>query len=73
MANVKLTKKSDDKGIDPEKIGQGKKPELSEVEGQWQYWDTYACPWCWSLNDVVVDTNMWLRYRCWACGGIFEV
>ena len=73
MANVKLTKKSDDKGVDPSKIGAGKKPDLAEVEAQWQYYDTYACPWCFTLNDVVVDTNQWLRYRCWACGNIFEV
>jgi hypothetical protein len=73
MAEIKLSKKGNKDAVDESKIGKGKKPELSEVEGQWRYWDGVVCWNCWAVNEVIVDTNVWLGYYCWNCGAYFEV
>lgn len=77
MAEVKIKvgKESPKGKVDQAKIGKGKKPARSgsDVEGQYQYWDWVSCPYCWAVNEVVVDTQVWLAYSCWNCGGTFEV
>ncbi len=72
MADIKLTKKGN-KPSDEGKIGKGSKPDLGEVEGQWQYWTGAVCWNCFAVNNVIVDTNQWLGYYCWNCGAYFEV
>jgi hypothetical protein len=75
MAEVKakVGKAGDSSKVDQSKIAKGKKPSAKEVEGQWQYVDVVICPSCYSLNEVTIDTNRWLGYWCWNCGGYFEV
>jgi hypothetical protein len=72
-AKVKLTKKGDKDKVPSDKIGKGKKPTMSDVEGQATYWTGAICWNCWAVNDVVADTNVWLGYYCWNCGAYFEV
>lgn len=71
---VKVGKSPDSEPSDKSKIGEGKKPEQrDDVEAQARYWDAVACPNCWAINEVIVDTNVWLGYRCWNCRYYFEV
>jgi hypothetical protein len=73
-AKVKVGKKTA-KGKTPEnKIGKGTKPQAKEgAEGQYQYVSWVTCPYCWAVNEVVIDTNRWLSYYCWNCPGVFDV
>jgi hypothetical protein len=76
MAEGKITfgKKADKNKVDQAKIGKGKKPELKgDVEAQYRSWQIVSCPYCWSVNEVIVDSNRWLGYTCWNCGYYFEV
>ena len=70
---VKLTKKGNKDKADPKKIGKGKKPQASDVEGQSKYWTGAVCWNCWAVNEVVADTNVWTGYYCWNCGAYFEI
>jgi hypothetical protein len=75
MAEIraKIGKKGDANKADNSKIAKGKKPSAGDVEGQWQYVDVVSCPYCYSLNEVTVDTNVYLGYWCWNCGGYFTI
>jgi hypothetical protein len=75
MAEGKVTfgRQADKSNIDAAKIAKGKKPEArADVEGQYRSWKYVTCPYCWSVNEVVVDTNQWLGYYCWNCSEYFE-
>jgi hypothetical protein len=72
-AKIKIGKKGDKDKVDQKKIGKGKKPSQRDVEGQYQYWSAVSCWNCWSVNEVVIDTQQYLGYWCWQCGAYFEV
>jgi hypothetical protein len=71
---VKVGKKAEKDNVDSSKIGKGSKPASGgDVQGQAQAWTAVSCPYCWAVNEVVVDSNQWLGYYCWNCAGYFEV
>ena len=71
---VKVGKKAEKDNVDPSKIGKGTNPgEGGDVQGQYLSNQSVACPYCWAVNAVTVDSNQWLGYYCWNCLGYFEV
>ena len=70
---VKVGKQVDESQVDQSKATQGKKPEQAQdVEGQAPYLDWVICPCCFTVNEIVADTDYYLWFRCWDCGCWFE-
>ena len=71
---IVLGKHASAAGVDPDKIGAGKKP-TPDVAGQSVSMNAniYVCPQCWAMNDVAPDPMRLSIYSCWNCGGYFDV
>ncbi len=64
---------ADVKKQDRSKMGVGRPtPAQKDVEGQELYWSWVVCPWCGAMNHCLLDTNVYLWYTCWNCGGAFK-
>lgn len=58
---------------DRAKMGVGRPtPPPKEVEGQELYLSLVICPWCGAVNHCILDTNVYLWFTCWNCGGPFS-
>jgi len=59
-----------------EKKGQGEKghptPQEGDVTGQALVSAAVVCPYCGAVNYIWVDTNVYLWFECWNCGGVFS-
>ena len=76
MTDVEITlgKQASAAGVDPARIGEGKKP-APDVAGQSVSMNAniYVCPQCWAMNDVALDPMRLSIYSCWNCGDFFDV
>lgn len=57
---------------DAEIIPLTKPGEEDEVGGRAAYITNVGCPYCWSVNRIVANTNFRQWYSCWNCGGAFH-
>jgi hypothetical protein len=71
-ANIKIGQQVDQGGVDQSKGSEGRKPEQKDVEGQYAYVDWVVCPYCYTVNEVVADTDVYLWFRCWNCHNYFQ-
>jgi len=59
------------KSLDRTKMGVGI-TKAPEVEGQELYVGLVECPWCRTLNRVILDTNYYVWWTCGGCGGHYR-
>lgn len=48
------------------------KPEESEVGGRYLRASAVICPYCYSVNNVLEETDYRQWFQCWNCSGAFQ-
>jgi hypothetical protein len=69
---IKIGKPVDQGQVDAAKSLAARKPGQSEVEGQWVNVQWPVCPYCYTVNEVQVDVEVYLWFQCWNCGNYFQ-